>query len=250
MDLYPAIDLRAGRAVRLLHGDYERETVYSDDPAAVAVSFADQGARWIHVVDLDAARTGEPVNRGVIEAIVDALRTRDVQVQASGGVRSEDAADALAAIGVRRVVMGTAALEDPALVRRVAQRQPVAVGVDGRSGQVAVRGWLQGSGQDVLDVLPMFEDAGVAAVVVTDIGVDGTMAGPDLAGLGAALGATTIPVIASGGIGSVEDLHALAGLEVDGRRLHGAIAGRAIYERRFTIAEGIAALSARPGGTR
>jgi phosphoribosylformimino-5-aminoimidazole carboxamide ribotide isomerase len=250
MELYPAIDLRAGRAVRLLHGDYERETIYGEDPVAIAVRFADEGARWIHVVDLDAARTGEPVNWQVIEAIVEGLAGRDVQVQAGGGVRSEDAAAALAALGVRRVVMGTAALEDPDLVRRVAQQQPVAVGLDGRSGQLAVRGWLRGGDQEVLGLLPFVEDAGVAAVVVTEIGVDGTMAGPDLAGLSAALGATSLPVIASGGIGSLDDLRALDALEVQGRLLHGAIVGRALYEGRFTVAEAVAMLDGLAGERR
>lgn len=243
MELYPAIDLRGGRAVRLLQGDYGRETVYGDDPVALAVGFADAGARWLHVVDLDAARTGEPVNRGVVADIVAAVSGRGVQVQSGGGVRSEEAAEALADAGVARVVIGTAAMEDPALVRRIAVRQPAAVGLDGRSGEVAVRGWLRGSGASVLDVLPRFADAGVAAVVITEIAVDGTLAGPDLAGLQAALERTELAVIASGGIGSLDDLRALAALAAGERHLAGAITGKAIYEGRFTVAEALAALA-------
>jgi phosphoribosylformimino-5-aminoimidazole carboxamide ribotide isomerase len=243
MELYPAIDLRGGRAVRLLQGDYGRETVYGDDPVALAVGFAAAGARWLHVVDLDAARTGEPVNRGVVADIAAAVSGLGVQVQSGGGVRSEEAAEALAEAGVARVVIGTAAMEDPALVRRIAVRQPAAVGLDGRSGEVAVRGWLQGSGASVLDVLSRFADAGVAAVVITEIGVDGTLAGPDLAGLQAALERTELAVIASGGIGSLDDLRALAALAAGERRLAGAITGKAIYEGRFTVAQALAALA-------
>lgn len=243
MELYPAIDLRAGRAVRLHQGDYGQETVYGDDPVAVAESFAAAGARWIHVVDLDAARTGEPRNRAVVAAICAAVGPAGVSVQSGGGVRSEEAAAALADAGVARVVVGTAAMEDPALVGRIAGRQPAAVGLDGRSGEVAVRGWLQGSGASVLDVLPRFEQAGVAAVVITEISVDGTLAGPDLAGLAAALGRTALPVVASGGVGSLDDLHALDSLEVGGRRLAGAITGKALYEGRFTVADALGALA-------
>jgi phosphoribosylformimino-5-aminoimidazole carboxamide ribotide isomerase len=242
MDLYPAIDLRAGRAVRLMHGDYERETVYSDDPVAIAVSFAEAGARWIHVVDLDAARGGEPVNRPVVGAICAAVASAGVSVQSSGGVRTEGAAAALAELGVERVVIGTAAMEDPALVRRIAARQPAALGLDGRGGEVAVRGWLESSGASVLDVLPRFEDAGVAAVVVTEINVDGTLAGPDLDGLAAVLARTSLPIIASGGVGTLDDLRALAALSAGDRRLAGAITGRALYEGRFDVAAALAVL--------
>jgi phosphoribosylformimino-5-aminoimidazole carboxamide ribotide isomerase len=241
-ELYPAIDVRGGRCVRLHQGDYGQETVYGDDPVAVATSFADAGARWIHVVDLDAARTGEPVNRAVVGALAAAVAPRGVQVQSGGGVRSEEAAAALAEVGVARVVIGTAAMEDPALVARIAARQPAAVGLDGRSGEVAVRGWLQDSGASVLDVLVRFEDAGVAAVVVTEISRDGTLAGPDLEGLAAAMARTSVPIIASGGVGTVEDLRRLAALEVGGRRLAGIITGKALYERRFTVADALAVL--------
>jgi phosphoribosylformimino-5-aminoimidazole carboxamide ribotide isomerase len=244
MELYPAIDLRDGRAVRLQQGDYERETVYGDDPVAVAVSFADAGARWIHVVDLDAARTGEPRNRRVVAAVCAAVAGR-ARVQSGGGVRDEAAAAALAEAGVARVVVGTAAVEQPAVVAAIARRQPVAVGLDARSGEVAVRGWLQWAGAHVLDVVPRFADAGVDALVVTDIGVDGTLAGPDLAGLAEVLARTPLDVIASGGIGGLDDLRALDALDVGGRRLAGAITGRALYEGRFGVAEALAALGTR-----
>jgi phosphoribosylformimino-5-aminoimidazole carboxamide ribotide isomerase len=248
VDLYPAIDLLGGRVVRLHQGDYDAVTDYGDDPAAVAASFAEQGARWIHVVDLDAARTGEPVNRSAIEAVVAA--SGDDRVEASGGVRDEATADALLAAGAARVVLGTAAVSDPPLVGRLAARHPggIAVGLDGRGGEVAVRGWTAGSGETVLDLVARFEGDGVGAFVVTDISRDGTLGGPDLRGLAAVLGATDVPVVASGGVGSLDDLRALASLEAGGRRLAGAIVGRAIHDGRFTVADALAAVdSGTPG---
>jgi phosphoribosylformimino-5-aminoimidazole carboxamide ribotide isomerase len=236
MELYPAIDIRGGRCVRLLQGDYDQETVYGDDPVAVAKGYEAAGAPWVHVVDLDAARSGRPENRDVVAAVAAAV---GVPVQSGGGVRSEAAAEALLSTGVRRVVIGTAALQDPPLVRRLAAAWPgrIAVGVDGRSGEAAVHGWTEGSGVSVLDAVARFEDAGVAAVIVTDIGRDGTLAGPDLDGLAAVLDRTVIDVIASGGVGSLDDLRALAGLG----RLAGAIVGKALYEGVFTVEEAIAA---------
>lgn len=239
MDLYPAIDLRDGRCVRLYQGDYDRETVYGDDPVAQARAFADAGAPWIHVVDLDAARTGEPVNREVVGAIARAV---DVPVQTGGGVRSEEAADALFAAGVSRVVLGTIALEDPDLVRRLAAKYPVAVGLDARGGEVAVRGWEESSGRGILDVIQEYEDAGVAAVIVTEIGRDGTLEGPDLDGLSIMLAATRINVIASGGVATVQDLRDLDALDALGHRLSGAIIGRALYEGAFTLTDALAAV--------
>ncbi|MBJ7306589.1 MAG: 1-(5-phosphoribosyl)-5-[(5-phosphoribosylamino)methylideneamino]imidazole-4-carboxamide isomerase [Acidimicrobiia bacterium] len=243
MDLYPAIDLLDGRAVRLYQGDYARETVYNEDPVAQAKAFAAAGARWIHVVDLDAARTGAPRNLDVIAAICDAV---DVPIQTGGGVRSEAAADALFELGVTRVVLGTAALEDPALVRLLASRHPVAVGLDARGREVAVRGWEEGSGQDLLDVARGFADAGVEALIVTEIGRDGTLEGPDLDGLGEVLEATELPVIASGGVGTLADVIALDALRSAGRRLSGAIVGRALYEGAFTLSDALASVSAKP----
>ncbi len=245
MDLYPAIDLRDGRCVRLYQGDYARETVYSDDPVGQASAFAAGGAQWIHVVDLDAARTGVGQNRSVVAAVAAAVGS-DVQVQASGGVRDDAAVEALLGAGVRRVVVGTAALDDPAWVRRVAARHPgrVAVGLDARGREVAVRGWVEGSGQDVVDVARRFDDAGVAALVVTEIGRDGTLAGPALDQLAAVLSATSLDVIASGGVGSLDDLRALGSLSVGGRGLAGVIVGRALYEGAFGLADAVAAVGA------
>lgn len=242
MDLYPAIDLRAGRCVRLHQGDYGQETVYGDDPVAQAVAFADAGAPWIHVVDLDAARSGVPENRDVVAAIAAAV---DVPVQTGGGVRDIEAAAALFAAGVERVVIGTAALADPDFVRVLARDHRVAVGLDAKSGEVATDGWLVGSGRSVLDVARSFADAGVDAFVVTDISRDGTLEGPDLVGLAEVLGATPVDVIASGGVGTMADLEALDAIEVDGRRLAGVIAGKAIYEHRVDVGNAVALLRGR-----
>jgi phosphoribosylformimino-5-aminoimidazole carboxamide ribotide isomerase len=242
VELYPAIDVRGGRTVRLVQGDFGREVDYAADPVAVAIAFAEAGAPWVHVVDLDAARTGEPANREMVAGIARAVAraNRHTRVQAGGGVRSEAAAEALFDAGVHRVVIGTAALEQPALVRRLAARHPVAVGIDARAGDVAVHGWTTASGESVPAVLARFEDAGVAAVVVTEIARDGTMTGPDLDGLAACLAATSLDVVASGGVGSLDDLRALAGLHVDGRTLAGAVVGRALHEGVFGVDEALA----------
>ena len=242
MDLYPAIDLLDGRCVRLYQGDYDRSTVYGDDPVAQALAFQSEGAPWVHVVDLDAARTGEPRNRDVVAAIAGAL---DVPVQTGGGVRTVEAAEALFSAGVARVVLGTAALEDPDLVRRLAADHPVAVGLDARGSEVAVRGWLEGSGADVLDLAVAYQDAGVAALVVTEISRDGTLEGPDLEGLAAVLAATSVEVVASGGVGALGDLERLAALEAGGRSLGGAIVGRALYEGAFSLEAALAAAKGR-----
>lgn len=241
VDLFCAVDIRGGRCVRLRQGDYGAETVYDDDPVARAVEMAESGAGWIHVVDLDGARSGRPDNAEVVAAIAGAV---SVPVQAGGGVRSAETARAWFAAGVERVVLGTAALRDPDLVRRLASSRRVAVGLDGRAGEVATDGWLQGSGRSVQDVAGSFARAGVDAFVVTDISRDGTLTGPDLAGLAEMLDATDVDVVASGGVGRIEDLRALAGVEGrDGRRLAGAIVGTALYERRFTVAEAVGALA-------
>lgn len=243
MDLYPAIDLRGGKVVQLTQGDFDRERVHGDDPVAVAQAFAAAGAPWVHVVDLDAARTGEPVNRHLIAAVAGSV---DVPVQAGGGVRSVAAAAALADAGVARVVMGTAAIEDPRLVAEVAARQPVALGLDVKGREVAVKGWLQGSGTDISDALRRLGDVGASAVVVTQIDVEGLMGGPDLSGLAEVLRSTELDVIASGGVGTLSDLLALDDLEVDGRRLAGAIVGTALYEGRLDVVEAVRSLAGNP----
>ena len=243
MDLYPAIDLRDGKVVRLLRGEYDAETIYDDDPVAVALRFDRAGARWIHVVDLDAARDGSAANLGVIEAICSTVAAR---VQTGGGVRSiEDAGDRFAA-GVARVVVGSAAVERPELVDDLATLHPgqVAVGVDARGRDVAIHGWTESTGSDLVSVASRFDRPGVAALVVTEIDRDGTLAGPAVEQLAAALDAVSVPVIASGGVASADDLRALCGIERQGKRLAGAIVGRALYEHRFTLEEGLAACSA------
>jgi phosphoribosylformimino-5-aminoimidazole carboxamide ribotide isomerase len=248
-ELYPAIDLRGGRAVRLLRGDYAAETVYSDDPVAVARSFDAAGAGWIHVVDLDAARSGEAGNLEFVAAIVRSVRC---EVETGGGVRSVEAAERLIDAGVARVVIGTAAVERPELVTELAARYPgrVAVGLDARGRQVAVKGWTETTDADLVDLAKRFEGEGVSALIVTEIGRDGTMAGPDLDQLGAVLEATSIDVIASGGVGTLDDIRALAGLRAGtggpngaSRSLAGIIVGRAIYEGRFTVEEALRCLA-------
>jgi phosphoribosylformimino-5-aminoimidazole carboxamide ribotide isomerase len=233
--LYPSIDLRGGQVVRLRQGDYDAETVYGDDAVAVATSFVEQGATWIHVVDLDAARTVEATNRDVVAAIASAMAGR-AAVQTGGGVRSVDDAKALADAGVTRVVMGSAAVREPALVDDVAGVLPVAVGLDHRGGDLAVHGWTESSGVRLSDTLRRFPSA--AAFVITDIERDGLLGGPDVSGLAAAVAATDVPVIASGGVGTLDDVRALAAI----RGLHGIITGRALYEGRFTVAEAVAEL--------
>ncbi len=244
MDLFPAIDLLDGRCVRLQQGDYARETVYDVNPVDVARGYEAAGARWIHVVDLDAARSrdGGADNLRVIEAICAAVECR---VQNSGGIRSVEAAGDRLAAGAARVVIGTAAVEHPDMVHDLCVLHPgrVAVGLDARGREVAVRGWQERSGADLVTTAASFSDSGVSAIVVTDIGRDGMFSGPDLDGLAAVLGATSVPVIASGGVAGVADLHALRALDVNGRRLAGVIVGRALYEGRLGIEEAVAACS-------
>ena len=219
--------------VRLVEGDYDAETAYSDDPVDTAVAFAAAGAPWVHVVDLDAARSGDPVNRPIITAIAAALAGR-ARLQTGGGVRSEADAEALASAGVARVVMGSAAIAEPALVERVSRIVPVAVGLDHRAGELAVHGWTQGSGVQLATALDRFPAA--AAFVITDISRDGRLEGPDVEGLAAAAAATATPVVASGGVATLDDIRALAATGVAG-----IITGKALYERRFTVAEAVAA---------
>jgi phosphoribosylformimino-5-aminoimidazole carboxamide ribotide isomerase len=242
MDLFPSIDLRDGQVVRLARGDYDAQTVYGDDPVAVAREFDAAGARWIHVVDLDAALNGGNPNLSVIEAICANVQAR---VQTGGGVRSVDDASARFAAGATRVVIGSAAVEHPEIVDELSAYHPgqVAVGLDARGRDVAIHGWTDATGLDLLGLAQTFDEVGVGALIVTDISRDGMLSGPALDQLGAVVAAVAVPVIASGGIASTDDLRALAAFEVDGKRLAGSIVGRAIYEHRFTVAEGIAACS-------
>jgi phosphoribosylformimino-5-aminoimidazole carboxamide ribotide isomerase len=249
--LYPAIDLRQGGAVRLTQGDFSREKRYGD-PVALASSYLDGGASWVHVVDLDAARTGVPHERATLARIVELCRPRHVSVQTGGGIRSEDDVAAVLDLGVARVVMGTAALEDPALAARCARRWPqqVAVGLDYavRADGVAEargHGWEEGSGRTVPELLAIWADEPIGAVVATAIARDGMLAGSDLAGLGSILGQTSLPVIASGGVSSLDDVGDLAGLiGRSERRLAGVIVGKALVEGRFSVGEAVAACAA------
>jgi phosphoribosylformimino-5-aminoimidazole carboxamide ribotide isomerase len=233
-DLYPTVDIRDGKCVRLRRGDYAAETVYDDDPVAVARRFATAGARWLHVVDLDGARTGEPVHLGVLETI---CATVPARVQAGGGLRTAATAGAALSAGATRVVVGTAAVERPELVAEFIALYPgqIAVAIDARGRAVAVRGWTKEGGADLIDLARAFDRGGVAALVATEIGRDGTLRGPDLAQLRAVLEAVAVPVIASGGIASLDDLRALRDLTAGGRSLAGAIVGTALYEGKFTV---------------
>jgi phosphoribosylformimino-5-aminoimidazole carboxamide ribotide isomerase len=250
MELLPAIDLRGGSAVRLTQGDFGREQRYGD-PSELAARFIAGGARWLHVVDLEGARTGVPHERAALVEIVRLGADAGVRVEASGGIRSEDAVGALVEAGAARVVLGTAALEDPDLAAHCARRWPgrVAVGLDYRVGADGVsealgHGWLAGSGQALPELLARWEDEPVAAVVATAVARDGMLGGPDLAGLEALLGVTALPVVASGGVGETADLVALGQLSSGGRRLAGAIVGKALVEDRFSVEEGLAACAA------
>jgi phosphoribosylformimino-5-aminoimidazole carboxamide ribotide isomerase len=244
VDLFPAIDLRGGRCVRLVEGDFDNETVYGDDPLLIAQAFAAAGSRWIHIVDLDAARTGDPVNRELISRVAAAVGPQ-VKLQTGGGVRSREDAKQLLDAGVARVVIGTSAIENPALLESLCNEWPgrVAAGVDHRGGEVRLRGWTEDSGVNVSDAVQLVADAGASAVVVTDISRDGRLAGPDLSGLGALLARFQVPLIASGGVSGLGDIEALAGLSSpEHRRLAGVIVGKAIYEGKVEVAAALGAL--------
>ncbi|MEB2345200.1 MAG: 1-(5-phosphoribosyl)-5-[(5-phosphoribosylamino)methylideneamino]imidazole-4-carboxamide isomerase [Deltaproteobacteria bacterium] len=245
-ELIPAIDLLGGRCVRLAQGDYGRATVYGDDPGAVAAGFCAAGARRVHVVDLDGARSGEQHNGAALAAILRAARAAGVPVQLGGGLRSLAAVEAALAAGVERAILGTAALRDPALVREAAARFPgrVAVGLDARAGRVAVAGWLETSETTALEVGRLFEDAGVAALVYTDIARDGMGSGPDLDGAAALAAAVAIPVIASGGVGSLAHVRAAAARARDG--VAGVIVGRALYTGAVDLAAALALTGVHP----
>jgi phosphoribosylformimino-5-aminoimidazole carboxamide ribotide isomerase len=232
--LYPAIDIRAGRAVRLIQGDYERETAYDDDPVVAARRWADGGARWLHVVDLDGAKAGEPVNLDHVRGIVAAV---DVPVQLGGGLRDSKKVEDAISVGAERVVLGTAAVRDPELAAAIAATHGdrVVVSVDSRSGKVAAEGWTESSDLETAEVVGALTERGVRRFVFTPVEVDGLMQGPDLDALREVARATDGELIYSGGVGSLGDLRALAGLGLG--NLGGVIVGRALYEGRFSIAE-------------
>jgi len=234
--LFPAIDLKEGQAVRLEQGNMARATVFHKDPAQQAHAFETQGFKHLHVVDLDGAFAGKPVNGAAVERI---LKTVGMCVQLGGGVRDMATVEAWLAKGVNRVIIGTAAVRNPALVMDAAKKFPgkVAVGLDARDGKVAVQGWAEISELSALDIARRFEDAGVAAIIYTDVTRDGMLKGLNLDATIALANAISIPVIASGGLASIDDIKAL--LEPRAKKLEGAIAGRALYDGRLNVAEAL-----------
>ena len=239
MIFFPAIDLRQGRCVRLRQGDMDTATVFNEDPADQARAFWSAGCRWLHVVDLDGAFAGHPVNVDALEAVLDAV---DLPVQLGGGIRTQAAAASWLQRGVRRVVLGTAALRDPDLVIRACREFPgrIAIGIDARDGRVAVQGWSEQSEVSTLDLARRYEDAGVAAIVFTDIGRDGVLAGPNTEATIELARAVSVPVILSGGISSLADLAAVK-TAADGI-VAGVVCGRAIYDGRIDVAQAVALL--------
>jgi phosphoribosylformimino-5-aminoimidazole carboxamide ribotide isomerase len=236
MILFPAIDLKGGRCVRLKLGDMAQATVYNDDPAAQARSFAAQGFSWLHLVDLDGAFAGKPVNAGAVEAI---LETISIPVQLGGGIRDLRQIEAWLARGIRRVILGTVALRNPALVREACAGFPgrIAVGIDAKGGKVAVEGWAETSQITAIELARRFEDRGVAAIIFTDVDRDGVLTGINIEATLMLARATRIPVIASGGLASLADIRRL--LEPDCAILEGAISGRALYDGRLDAAEAL-----------
>lgn len=240
MILYPAIDLKDGQAVRLLHGDMDKTTVFNDNPAAQALEFVEAGCEWLHLVDLNGAFAGEPVNAAPVEEI---LKQTKVPAQLGGGIRDMATIEAWISKGLARVILGTVAVENPDLVREAAREFPgkVAVGIDARNGKVATKGWAEETDVMVTDLAKSFEDAGVAAIIYTDILRDGAMKGPNVEATAALANAVSIPVIASGGVSSLDDLRALKSC---GASLNGAISGRALYDGAINLEEALAVLKA------
>jgi phosphoribosylformimino-5-aminoimidazole carboxamide ribotide isomerase len=235
--LFPAIDLKNGEAVRLQQGDMARATVFNRDPAAQAKTFTRQGFEYLHIVDLDGAFAGKPINAAAVERILDAVK---IPVQLGGGIRDRATIEGWLGRGVTRVIIGTAAVRNPALVKEAARAFPgrVAVGLDARDGKVAVEGWAETSELSALDIAQRFEDAGVAAIVYTDVTRDGMLKGLNIDATIALADAVTIPVIASGGLASLDDVRAL--LLPRAKKLEGAIAGRALYDGRLDAAAALA----------
>jgi phosphoribosylformimino-5-aminoimidazole carboxamide ribotide isomerase len=237
MILYPAIDLKLGQCVRLRQGDMDKATIFNNDPAAQAASFETDGFSWLHVVDLDGAFAGKPMNAAAVEAI---LARVTFPVQLGGGIRDMATVEAWLNKGIARVIIGTAAVRDPDFVRKAAKAYPgkVAVGIDARDGMVAVEGWAETSKLSALDLGKRFEDAGVAAIIYTDIARDGMLQGLDMRGTRELAKALSIPVIASGGLASIDDVQEL--LQPHNRCIAGAITGRALYDGRLDARKAIA----------
>ena len=241
MILFPAIDLKNGDAVRLQQGDMARATVFNRDPAAQAHAFAQQGFEYLHLVDLDGAFAGKPMNAAAVERILAAVK---ISVQLGGGIRDRATIDAWLGKGIARVIIGTAAVRDPALVKEAARAYPaqIAVGLDARDGKGAVEGWAETSQLSALELAQRFEDAGVAALIYTDVARDGMLKGLNLDATIALANKISIPVIASGGLASLEDVRAL--LKPRAQKLAGAIAGRALYDGRLDAAAALSLLRA------
>jgi phosphoribosylformimino-5-aminoimidazole carboxamide ribotide isomerase len=237
--LYPAIDIRGGQAVRLLQGDYERETTYDADPVDAAIRWAGEGAEFLHVVDLDGAKVGEPQNLEAVRRIAAAV---ECPIQVGGGLRGANSVEAVLAAGAERVVIGTAALRDPKFLDQALERHGgrIVVSVDARGGKVSLSGWTETTDRDVADAVTELGDRGVVRFLCTEIDVDGTMEGPAIAELNRIAAATDAQIIASGGVGTLAHLQDLA--ENAAPNIEGAIVGKALYERCFTVAEGISAL--------
>ncbi|HEX4128798.1 MAG TPA: 1-(5-phosphoribosyl)-5-[(5-phosphoribosylamino)methylideneamino]imidazole-4-carboxamide isomerase [Pirellulales bacterium] len=235
MQIWPAIDIRGGKCVRLQQGDYGRETVFGDDPLAMARHWIAEGAEFLHLVDLDAARSGESTNHAVVAEIATAL---DIPVQLGGGVRDEATIRALLDAGLARLVVGTRALREPEWFRSMCRKYPqrLVLGIDARDGMVATDGWLETSDMPAAQLARQFDDEPLAAIVYTDIATDGMLAGPNLRALDQVRRAVVLPVIASGGVTTAADVTALAALP-----MAGAIIGRALYERRLRLADALAA---------
>jgi phosphoribosylformimino-5-aminoimidazole carboxamide ribotide isomerase len=240
MILYPAIDLKDGQCVRLYKGEIDQATVFNDNPAAQAQSFVDAGCEWLHLVDLNGAFAGEPVNAKAVE---DILSTTKVPAQLGGGIRDMATIEMWLSKGLQRVILGTVAVENPDLVREAAKAFPghVAVGIDARDGRVATKGWAEETDVMVTELAKSFEDAGVSAIIYTDINRDGAMQGPNVEATAALANAVSIPVIASGGVSSLDDLR---NLKACGAPLDGAISGRALYDGAIDLAEALAILKA------
>ena len=240
MILYPAIDLKDGQCVRLYKGEMAQATVFNDSPADQARAFADQGAEWLHLVDLNGAFAGTPINASAVEAILAAV---SIPCQLGGGIRDMATIEGWLSRGLARVILGTVAVENPDLVREAARAFPgqVAVGIDAREGRVATKGWAEETDVLVTDLARQFEDAGVAAIIYTDINRDGAMQGPNVEATAALARAVSIPVIASGGVSRLDDLIALRDC---GAKLDGAISGRALYDGKLDLAEAMSVLKA------
>ncbi|WP_419798406.1 MAG: 1-(5-phosphoribosyl)-5-[(5-phosphoribosylamino)methylideneamino]imidazole-4-carboxamide isomerase [Terasakiella sp.] len=241
MNLYPAIDLKDGNCVRLLRGEMDAATVFNDDPGAQAAQFVKDGCEWVHIVDLNGAFEGKPVNEDAVIQIVTAVDGK-AQTQLGGGIRTFETIKRWLDLGITRVILGTIALRDPDFVIEACKRFPgqVAVGIDARDGYVAVEGWAEVSEVKTLDLALKFEDAGVAAIIFTDISRDGAMQGPNLEATNELAAAISTPVILSGGVSSMDDIHAIK--EKGVANLDGAISGRAIYDGKINVAEAMKVL--------